>query len=1674
MTQFLSTPVDKSLTTTGAWTDIDLSGDVPASASGAVFLVTVPSGVAKWFGLRKNGSSDDIYKKIWSEHQQFAIVGLDATRKCEGKISNTDVDFHLIGYTEGDATFFTNAIDKSLTTTDAWTDIDLSSNIPSGSIAAIFKVVNTAAADLSYGLRKNGSSDDRKRGSQLSAQTFIIVGVDATRKCEGYISSTAGDFYLLGYLTGGQTNTNAINRSLGTTGSYIDIDESSDAPANATGVFGEVMLALSTYMKFAARKNGTSFDFYNDCYKQQSIMAGLDANRKWEGKIESVHVDFFTMGYFGPGIVVKTKTSSISMHVVARKTKTSSISLYVVPPWTLDSMDATTGWSTDGAMTGITVNTTTKKEGSGALNLIKANTSGTDAGILKAISAVNLTSKHVKVWLYLKDATAKNKIATTEVNLVDNTQSSAQWHFSGSSLNVGWNLLRVDTETTPDYTENPDFTNITEIQLYVNTNQANDTYAEGDVIADYYHYTEIKTKTSSIGLSIVERKTKTSSIGLLISEQKTKTSSISLTAIARKTKTSSIGLHIVTPKTKESSIGMTILGANTKESSIGLTIQIESEKVSSIGTLITNRKTKSSSIGLGVTGPEIKESSISLAVRGMFTKESSIGVTVRDTFTKESSIGLHIVTPKTKESSIGMTILGANTKESSIGLYIADVILKESSIGMCVYGSNTKESSIGVTVSEKVLKRGFYYAKLGSTALHGIEVDNFRITKEINQTPVFEFEIANCEANRTAIASGIEDELKIYWKHETGDMHIFTGIINADGIEYLSLDSIEITGYASYVVLSWPLFKHLADEDAEDVNKVFVFDGTYTDYTTEANNAAINDVPVSFADENHGLYIGEDNPFWGAQIKYSTKGVVSKGPVFGTDFDITIASGTSTKTEFIYSTHPAANIFITDLYFEIPTLATPAKTAKLELLTARDNIVFSSGDLDASIARDFRFVVSTGLKDVTKYKVTTDANVTGAKTFNVEIRGFKVLETSTVLEYSKGTGTWGTLDALDESDAFTEDPGTYDLIIPHLPSDWARNTVGGINKYWLRYRVTEGSYLAAPKLDQIHIVNVDVYRAYYFDTSARAILLNALAGTDYTMDTTDSCPEDLISIIAEYETPLRVIAAIPNALTWTDGDGNKKAYQWWIDDAKKVHIKQQRGTTQPHDITGEMTIFNNHEDYFHLSNQLHGLGPRDGLSQMRAIIRDNDSITTHKLREIAVVQEQIGKYNMLKESLQKKIAISKDPMQRIRGSVSTVFWNQSGYEVGDTVTLHQDNWNVSEKEFQIVKVEMGPNSTILNLGISQEHLEGLRDTMQRQLTLNNVRMHGSTTILQAGPETENYQRKSNTEVYPAKLTIEIPSEVKKIHKVLISWTLGNYRASVKETTGEGAGHDHGGYTGAGGAQSSVYAGGGGAFTPDVLGDGGFTPQMLSEAHIHKTDAVINITHGSGSFHDVVNDYVHDTSHRHTKGRTGPPDDITYVMSGLTYGCDCSEACGGGHCVYSWSGENVADSSHWHLNTGLYTGYTAPVMWIETIPRSYVKYINPTAFVEFSLTEDPAHLHDGVYEDDHDHTGVYQTPHSDHLVPSEPAHDDHIVTTDPGSPLEILYGIHEEPGGSTMELLVNDEKVGQYTTAQTEIRIDGYLGSGSNTIKIQPIVGVNTKGGATIWGSGTLFMEPRQF
>ena len=147
----------------------------------------------------------------------------------------------------------------------SWQDVDASGSIPSGATGVILHIVNTGSvppgnnnATHNVGIRKNGSTDDRH--SDLNGHCWAMIGVDASRIFEAYVANTTDiDIYIAGYTKSGVTfATNATDKSLGTTGSWIDIDCSTEAPS-AVGLIFEIS-ANFRYWQESARSKSIKFD----------------------------------------------------------------------------------------------------------------------------------------------------------------------------------------------------------------------------------------------------------------------------------------------------------------------------------------------------------------------------------------------------------------------------------------------------------------------------------------------------------------------------------------------------------------------------------------------------------------------------------------------------------------------------------------------------------------------------------------------------------------------------------------------------------------------------------------------------------------------------------------------------------------------------------------------------------------------------------------------------------------------------------------------------------------------------------------------------------------------------------------------------------------------------------------------------------------------------------------------------------------------------------------------------------------------------------------------------------------------------------------------------------------------------------------------------------------------
>ena len=121
--------VDTSLSSTGSWADIDLSGSVLVGATEVVVeMVNTAAAVAHNGVLRFKEDiidymSNPNFGEIYDATHRWQVVKLNSSREIQGQISDTDINFKLMGYTIGsDPVFFPNdPIDITPIAANSWT-----------------------------------------------------------------------------------------------------------------------------------------------------------------------------------------------------------------------------------------------------------------------------------------------------------------------------------------------------------------------------------------------------------------------------------------------------------------------------------------------------------------------------------------------------------------------------------------------------------------------------------------------------------------------------------------------------------------------------------------------------------------------------------------------------------------------------------------------------------------------------------------------------------------------------------------------------------------------------------------------------------------------------------------------------------------------------------------------------------------------------------------------------------------------------------------------------------------------------------------------------------------------------------------------------------------------------------------------------------------------------------------------------------------------------------------------------------------------------------------------------------------------------------------------------------------------------------------------------------------
>ncbi|MGH9461798.1 MAG: hypothetical protein ACRD1X_11310, partial [Vicinamibacteria bacterium] len=298
--QYLATPVNVTPSLTG-WRDVDVSSSIPVGATGVILQYWNKSGTNMDYGVRNNGSGDGFFLDSTKDQQQgWLMTGVDSNRIFEVYTEFTGVvETWLVGYTMSGVTFLTNRVDKSLGSTGTWQNINISGDTATTAIGAIFTVHNTDGSSQTYGLRKNGSGDNRVNILRANTATLGIIGVDSGEIAQMQIGNTTVDLYLVGYVTSGAVFfTNAIDKShTGPVNTYQAADITANIGTDdANGAIVEIYPSGGTRRQVALRPNGSSFDKYNFVDHSFAVV-GIDSGDVFQQEVENLTMDTYLVGY---------------------------------------------------------------------------------------------------------------------------------------------------------------------------------------------------------------------------------------------------------------------------------------------------------------------------------------------------------------------------------------------------------------------------------------------------------------------------------------------------------------------------------------------------------------------------------------------------------------------------------------------------------------------------------------------------------------------------------------------------------------------------------------------------------------------------------------------------------------------------------------------------------------------------------------------------------------------------------------------------------------------------------------------------------------------------------------------------------------------------------------------------------------------------------------------------------------------------------------------------------------------------------------------------------------------------------------------------------------------------------------------------------------------------------
>jgi len=265
----------------------------------------------------------------------FLIVTLSLFPTIIGLCKTSDSYSEDFTYNPGDwngVYWFINAYDITPVTTGSWVTVNITSYVPAGFNAsgAVLDIHNTSpTTQYKVAVRKPTSTDDfydngkiyasNSTGTPVKTQRGLdIVGVNSSYCFQAKIEDTTIKIYLIGITDQSVVFfTNAIDKSTGTTSSWVTVDVSSNVSSTATGVF-VMLININSLTGYGTIRAGGSTDSRTGCieilkngYIRMGV--GLNSSKQFQQYITDTEVDLYIIAYTKSAFTWNTNARDVSL-----------------------------------------------------------------------------------------------------------------------------------------------------------------------------------------------------------------------------------------------------------------------------------------------------------------------------------------------------------------------------------------------------------------------------------------------------------------------------------------------------------------------------------------------------------------------------------------------------------------------------------------------------------------------------------------------------------------------------------------------------------------------------------------------------------------------------------------------------------------------------------------------------------------------------------------------------------------------------------------------------------------------------------------------------------------------------------------------------------------------------------------------------------------------------------------------------------------------------------------------------------------------------------------------------------------------------------------------------------------------------------------------------------------